>query len=66
MAVEERGGRKTALLGVLEKEQVGQRPGRYEPRAVKRRPKEYPYMGVPRQQAREEVLQGRWWEKKGK
>ncbi len=60
------GGRKTDLLGVLGKEKVGQRPGRYEPRAVKRRPKQYPYLGTPRQQAREEVLQGRWWGKKGK
>jgi putative transposase len=64
--VGDQGARKTALLGVLGKEQVGQRPDRIEPRARKRRGKGYPYLGVPRAQAREEVLQGRWWGKKGK
>ncbi len=34
---------------------VGHRPGRIEPRAVKRRTKRYPSLDKPRQQAREEV-----------
>lgn len=35
--------------------QVGDRPGRVEPRAVKRRPKPYPRLNVPRRKAREHV-----------
>jgi DDE family transposase len=34
---------------------VGDRPGRVEPRAVKRRPKPYPLLTKPRQQARKEL-----------
>jgi hypothetical protein len=37
---------------------VGNRPGRSEPRAVKRRPRTYPRLRQPRQQAREALLQG--------
>lgn len=34
---------------------VGNRPGRIEPRAVKQRPKPFPLLVVPRNQAREEI-----------
>jgi putative transposase len=36
--------------------EVGKRPGRVEPRCVKRRPKPYPLMTTPRQEARAELL----------
>jgi putative transposase len=45
-----------ALLVALGKEEVGDRPGRCEPRAVKRRPKPYPRLMKPRQQARAELM----------
>ena len=35
---------------------IGNRPGRTEPRAVKRRPKKHPLLTKPRQQARAELL----------
>ncbi len=34
---------------------IGNRSGRIEPRAIKRRPKAYPLLTKPRAQAREEV-----------
>jgi hypothetical protein len=34
---------------------VGNRPGRIEPRAIKRRPKPYPLLMKPRLQAQEDV-----------
>jgi hypothetical protein len=46
-------------LRVLGKEQVGQRPGRVEPRAKKRRPKPQKLLKKPRAQARAELLAGR-------
>lgn len=50
------GGEQTALLFFLIAEQrVGNRPGRIEPRAVKKRPKPYPRLMKPRPQAREDV-----------
>jgi hypothetical protein len=45
-----------ALLQALGKEEVGDRPGRCEPRAVKRRPKPHRLLMKPRQQARAELL----------
>ena len=46
-----------AMLFLLMSEQrVGNREGRIEPRAVKRRPKAYPLLMVPRHKAREAVL----------
>ena len=39
------------LLDAVTGHQVGNRPGRSEPRAVKRRPKPYPLLNTPRQQA---------------
>jgi hypothetical protein len=41
-----------ALLEVIGEHRVGTRPDRCEPRAVKRRPKDYPYLTVPRAQSR--------------
>ncbi len=46
------------LLGICElmaQQRVGNRKGRIEPRAVKRRPKPYPLLTVQRSQAREQV-----------
>jgi len=45
-----------ALLAALGKEKVGDRPGRCEPRAVKRRPKPHPLLMKPRAEARAELL----------
>jgi len=44
-----------ALLLLIAEPRVGLRPGRLEPRAVKRRPKPFPRLTKPRQVAREEV-----------
>lgn len=39
--------------------EVGDRPGRFEPRCIKRRPgNQYPILRVPRSQAREQLLDG--------
>ena len=46
-----------AMLKMLRKEQVGNRPGRCEPRAVKRRPKPHKLLTEPRQEARAKLLQ---------
>jgi hypothetical protein len=40
------------LIGQL---RVGNRPGRIEPRARKRRPKPYPWLKIPRPQARQQI-----------
>jgi putative transposase len=45
-----------ALISVLGKEEVGDRPNRCDPRAVKRRPKPYPLLMKPRREARAELL----------
>ncbi len=45
-----------ALLSIIAQQQVGKRPGRVEPRAVKRRPKAYPLLMEPRPQARQAIL----------
>lgn len=44
------------LLGALAKERVGDRPGRYEPRAIKRRPKPHKLLREPRGTAKERLL----------
>jgi hypothetical protein len=44
------------MLTLLAKRQVGKRNGRIEPRAVKRRPKAYPLLMVPRAQTRQAVM----------
>ncbi|MBT5229376.1 MAG: IS4 family transposase [Methylococcales bacterium] len=45
----------TMLFLLIAQQKVGNRPGRIEPRVVKRRPKPFKLMMIPRQQAREEV-----------
>lgn len=40
------------LFVLIAQQRVGDRPGRIEPRAVKRRPKPYPLLTIPRQRAR--------------
>jgi len=44
------------LLREVGKQRVGDRPDRYEPRVVKRRPKPYKYLREPRQQAQARLL----------
>ncbi len=44
-----------ALFVLIATKRVGKRPGRCEPRAVKRRPKPYPWLKKPRAEAREEI-----------
>lgn len=46
-----------SLFILIAQQQVGKRPGRIEPRAVKRRPKPFPKLMKPRHIAREEVRQ---------
>jgi hypothetical protein len=46
------------LLKELAKKRVGNRPGRTEPRAVKRRPKQQRLLTTPRRQARANLLKG--------
>jgi len=46
-----------ALLVLIAGPRVGLRPGRIEPRALKRRPKQFPLMTKPRTEARAEVLE---------
>jgi hypothetical protein len=36
---------------------LGKRPGRVEPRALKRRPKPHPLLNLPRQLAKQKVLE---------
>lgn len=47
--------RVDGLFVLIAQQKVGDRPGRIEPRAVKRRPKPFPLLTKPRAQAREEV-----------
>lgn len=47
--------RLQALLLLMAQQAVGNRPGRIEPRAVKRRPKPYPLLVKPRAEARADV-----------
>ncbi len=44
-----------ALFRLMAQQKVGNRPDRIEPRAVKRRPKPFPLLTKPRDQARQEV-----------
>lgn len=43
------------VCDLMAQQQVGKRPGRIEPRAMKRRPKAYPLLTIPRPKAREKV-----------
>jgi hypothetical protein len=47
-----------ALLGAIAQHRVGNRPDRYEPRAVKRRPKNFPKLKEPRAAARRRLAEG--------
>ncbi len=49
-------GRHTVLLALIAQKRVGNRPGRIEPRAIKRRPKPFPLLLHPRPIARERVV----------
>ena len=49
------------LLGVIARDPVPERPGRREPRAVKRRPKSYPLLNRPRHKFREIPHRNRHW-----
>jgi Transposase DDE domain len=44
------------VLESIARDEVGHRPNRVEPRAVKRRPKPYPLLMVPRDEAKEALL----------
>ena len=46
------------LLALIGRKRVGDRPDRYEPRAVKRRPKPYARLKVPRREARGQIARG--------
>jgi Transposase DDE domain len=46
------------LLELVGKKRVGARPDRYEPRAVKRRPKPYPRLKIPRRTAKRLIKRG--------
>jgi Transposase DDE domain len=48
------------LCAAVASQRVGDRPNRYEPRARKRRPKEYPLLNVPRDKARARCRAGRY------
>ncbi len=45
----------TTLFLLIAQIRVGERPGRVEPRAVKRRPKPYPRLNEPREKARQDI-----------
>jgi len=47
----------TAMLAAIATHRVGDRPDRFEPRARKRRPKPYPYLTVPRHEAKTASLE---------
>jgi hypothetical protein len=46
------------MLSAIAEHRVGDRPDRIEPRAVKKRPKNYPRLKVPRSDAKHKLLQG--------
>ena len=48
-------GEQERLLALIAQCKVGHRPGRIEPRMRKRRPKPYPWLKVPRDEARRDV-----------
>jgi hypothetical protein len=54
---EERQRLWAALLTAIGGHRVGDRPGRVEPRAIKRRPKPHKILTVPRREARNRLLE---------
>ena len=55
--VSNHGPEASVLLVLIAQKRVGKRPGRVEPRALKRRPKPYPLLNQPRQLARQQVIE---------
>jgi hypothetical protein len=55
----QRTGLRAELLRILAADAVPERPGRREPRALKRRPKRYPRLDGPRRQYREQPQRNR-------
>ncbi len=51
-----RGAAIGMLFNLIGQLRVGNRPGRVEPRARKRRPKPYPWLKIPRHQARANIM----------
>ncbi len=49
------------LVGTIAADLVPDRPGRKEPRAVKRRPKPYPLLNKPRHQFKDIPHRNRFW-----
>lgn len=47
------------LIELIGKKRVGDRPDRYEPRAVKRRPKPHPLLMMPRREAKRQIEMGK-------
>ena len=52
------------LLSILARDALPNRPGRCEPRAVKRRPKPFPLLNRPRHQYKEITHRNRYWKNK--
>lgn len=52
----ERGGLVAAMLKAIAGHRVGDRPGRCEPRANKRRPSKQRYLNEPRREARKRLM----------
>jgi hypothetical protein len=46
------------LLDLIIQDRVGDRPDRYEPRAIKRRPKPYHLLTIPRPEAKKRIERG--------
>ena len=46
------------LIDLIGKKRVGDRPDRFEPRAVKRRPKPHPLLKMPRSEAKRLIRKG--------
>ena len=49
------------LLDTIARDEVPDRPGRTQPRAVKRRPKAFPLLNRPREQFQEIAHRNRYW-----
>ena len=52
---DERGRIEAELLAAMARCRVGERPGRKEPRAIKKRAKSYPWLTKPRSEARKHL-----------
>jgi hypothetical protein len=62
LSAQKDGGRLFVLIAQC---RIGNRPGRVEPRMRKRRPKSFPWLNVPRDQARRKIARcGHGWETK--